>query len=125
MYLPVLKTAHTHARYKLGPYVALVLTDCQSAGVIQYRYVVVVLKPGDSQPCFAVTAESSEAIQPQPGTRGYFLGVFPGSGHLNMGLSEDWGDLEKFTAKALDIIAAHLNVSDAPVKLMDTFNRSN
>jgi hypothetical protein len=123
MYLPVLKTAHTHARYKLGPYVALVLTDCQSAGVIQYRYVVVVLKPGDSQPCFAVTAESSEAIQ--PGTRGYFLGVFPGSGHLNMGLSEDWGDLEKFTTKALDIIAAHLNVSDAPVKLMDTFNRSN
>jgi hypothetical protein len=123
MYLPVLKTAHTHARYKIGPYVALVLTDCQSAGVIQYIYVVVVLKPGDSQPCFAVAAESSGAIE--PGTPGYFLGVFPGSGHLNMGLSEDWGDLEKFTAKALDIIASHLHVTDAPVKLMDLLDRSN
>lgn len=123
MYLPVLKTARTHARYTIGPYVALVLTDCESAGVIQYRYVVVVFKPGESQPCFAVAAESSGAIQ--PGTPGYFLGVFPGSGHLNMGLSEDWGDLEKFTAKALEVIATHLHVTEAPSKLMEPFNRNN
>jgi hypothetical protein len=123
MYLPVLKAARTHARYKIGSYVALVLTNCESAGVIQYLYVVIVFKPGESQPCFAVAAESSEAIQ--PGTRGYFLGVFPGSGHLNMGLSEDWGDLEKFTVKALEIITTHLKVTETPLKLMEPFNRIN
>jgi hypothetical protein len=50
----------------------------------------------------------------------YTLGVFPCDGktqHANYGLSDDWADLEKFTAKALSLFQERFNVSETPTEV--------
>lgn len=118
MYLPMLTDARVVNRYKIGPYLAVVLTDCKSDGVITYQHVVMVYifetEPGGEsrpRPVMAVAAERSEILDDHDS---YFLGVFPGDGHLNMGHSSDWANLGKFTTRALEVIAGHLDLTDPP-----------
>jgi hypothetical protein len=116
MYLPTLKNARLASRYQIGNYIALIFTDCESAGLIQYTHVLYLLATGESQPCFAVASEMN-SMSLQQGAEGRFLGVFPGDGHLNMGLSPDWLDLDKFTAKALQVVADHFHITTPPIAL--------
>jgi hypothetical protein len=118
MYLPTIINAKPVSRYLIGNYLAVVLTDCESEGLISYQYAVIVYQmPADAAkgeqpvPMMAVAAEQSDALQDK---NSFFLGVFPGDGHMNMGSSPDWGDLTKFTNKALEVIGNHLNVSQPP-----------
>ena len=128
MYLPMLTNAHPVRRYLIGQqYLVIVLTDCESDGEIQYQYVVIVYQlPPDAnpdklpKPVMAVAAETDDMVS-EPDA--YFLGVFPGEGHLNLGLSADWGDLGKFTAKALEIVAEHLQIAQAPLPLPEDKGR--
>ena len=129
MYLPMITNARPVSRYLIGPYLAVVLTDCESDGMIEYQHVVIVyhIDPEAEQdespmPVMAVAAERSTALQDE---NSFFLGVFPGDGHLNMGSSTDWGDLGKFTNKALEIIGDHLKVSEAPFLLPEDRGQSN
>lgn len=124
MYLPMLTDARVVNRYKIGPYLAVVLTDCKSDGVIAYRHVVMVYafepEPGGESrpsPVLAVAAEESEMLEAEDAC---FLGIFPGDGHLNLGHSTDWVDLDKFTARALEIIASHLHLTDPPFLIQES-----
>lgn len=116
MYLPTLKNARPVYRYQFGSYIGVVVTDCESVGMIDYTHVLFVFEAGQQQPMFAVASEMSAVmLSHNPNSR--FLGVFDGHGHGNYGLSEDWLDLDKFTAKALEIAAAHFKVEEAPIRL--------
>jgi hypothetical protein len=53
----------------------------------------------------------------QLGGGSHFLGVFDEEGHKNLGSSDDWTELDKFTARALSITAEWLKVSEAPEEL--------
>ncbi|NDJ62620.1 MAG: hypothetical protein GYB67_15965 [Chloroflexi bacterium] len=122
MYLPALKSAQVAKRFRLGAHTAVVVTDCESDGMISYMHVLYVIPDGAAIPVFAVAAELSQLLLDQKGSQtggdeGAFLGVFPGNGHRNLGMSPDWLDLEKFTTEALKIAAQHLQVTDAPVPL--------
>jgi hypothetical protein len=126
MYLPMLTDARVVNRYKMGPYLAVVLTDCKSGGMIAYRHVVMVYtfepEPGGEsrpRPILAVAAEESEILEDH---NACFLGIFPGDGHLNLGHSTDWADLDKFTTKALEIIASHLHTTDPPFLIPESGN---
>ena len=121
MYLPMITNAHPVSRYLIGPYLAVVLTDCESDGMIEYQHAVIVYhiesdagQDEPTPPVMAVAAERSAALQDE---HSYFLGVFPGNGHLNMGSSTDWDDLTIFTNRALEIVGDHLNISEAPFLL--------
>lgn len=125
MYLPALTNARPVSRYMIGEYLAVVLTDCESKGSIEYKHVVLVYRMGaeyedgeNPLPVLAVAAEKSEGVAELLGEESteerYFLGVFPGDGHMNMGMSADWADLEKFTTKALDVIANHFKIDKPP-----------
>jgi hypothetical protein len=114
MYLPTLKSARTVKMFRLGSYLAVVMTDCESSGVIQYTHVVFAGKLTDQQPTFAVAAEVNR--RPFPGCS-HFLGVFPGSGHRNLGCADTWADLDAFTSKALAIIAEHFAIGEPPQEL--------
>ena len=59
--------------------------------------------------CFAVAAEKDSFPDPQEAPA-FFLGVFHGDRHDNLGLSVDWGDLDKFTHSALEIVGKELHV---------------
>ncbi|GAB4509065.1 MAG: hypothetical protein OHK0046_03350 [Anaerolineae bacterium] len=122
MYLPMVSEARNVSNYALGPYFVSVFTDCKSQGMIEYEHVVMVYRfDKDTKkpvPVMAVAAEIASALKQirldNDQGMGYFLGVFNGSGHLNLGMSADWGDLDKFKQRALAVIREHLKVKDEP-----------
>lgn len=118
MYLPNISDARRIATYTLGPYIAVMLDNCKSDGQIEYKYVMFVYLPdpqnavSHNQIVMAVAAEKSPAlITLDPDNPAYFLGVFPGDGHLNLGHSTDWGNLELFTKRSLEVIRENLNIA--------------
>ncbi|MEO8396946.1 MAG: hypothetical protein ABI700_28380 [Chloroflexota bacterium] len=116
MYLPSLRNARPAYRYRIGNYVAVIMTDCESIGAIEYTHVLFLLDPNLPNPIFAVAAE----VNTMPFTEGptrLFLGVFPGSRHENHGLSADWVDLDKFSGRALQIVAERFEIAETPVLL--------
>lgn len=116
MYMPALKNARPVYRYQIGDYIALIVTDCESIGMIQYTHVLFLLAPGQTQPIFAVAAEMN-SMSIANGETQLFLGVFTGSIHENHGMSADWVDLDKFSAKALQIVAERFDIKEPPVLL--------
>ncbi|MBC7870461.1 MAG: hypothetical protein H7Y09_06445 [Chitinophagaceae bacterium] len=122
MYLPVISDARLAAQYFVLPYYAAVYTDCKSEGSVQYTHVVMVMtlspvseaEPPNTKFMMAVAAEVNQYAQVVPGSGSHFLGVFTG-GHMNLGASDDWADLGKFTVKALEIIVDKLKTQPPKV----------
>ena len=116
MYLPTITKATNVSNYALGSYLVAVLTDCESQGLIEYKHVLMVYVVGEDkklQPVMAVAAEVGTMLkQIQPNS--YFFGVFDGNGHGNYGMSEEWGDLDKFKKRGLEVIAEKLGVKQPP-----------
>lgn len=125
MYMPAIKKARIVGAYRIGAYLAMLYTDCQSVGLIGYKYVMLVFDPtaskekGNSPVVLAVASERNHMMDNMPDApkNAYFLGVFPGGGHMNLGMSEEWGLLEPFTQRALKVVAEHLHVLEAPILL--------
>lgn len=107
-YFPMIASAEPRRRYRFGVYEAVLLGDIRSAQTVQYHYVLIVFRGREQMPCLAVASEYSDpGSQAEP-----FLGVFPGEGHLNLGMSGDWLDPEKFAAKAVAVALGHLGLPD-------------
>jgi hypothetical protein len=127
MYMPTLRDARPVARYVIGPYIAVVLTDCESVGMIDYKHVLMVYLPEPQshtkpQVVLAVAAELSSYLienDPEHDQPAYFMGVFPGDGHHNLGASPDWSDLKKFTTQALKVACKHLHIQRKPIRVSD------
>jgi hypothetical protein len=131
MYMPTVTDARRVESYVIGPYIGVVLTDCRSVGAIEYKHLLIVYLPdpmADDSPqvVMAVAAELAAGLREmQDGDQplSYFLGVFPGSGHLNLGASPDWGELSTFTGRALEVVREHLKVDRLPVRIPDDAGR--
>ena len=118
MYLPAISTARPVQGYLLGPYTAVLYTECKGTGkMIDYRHVLLVFREGTSSPFFAVAAETNPFMRGSE--HGYFLGVFPGSGHHNLGFSAEWSDVEKFAAEAVRVAMRYLSVNALPLRIPD------
>ena len=105
-YRPLFVHAKLIWRYRGGSYEAALFGEIVSAGRMQYLYVLEVAK--SDFPCLSVASEIS-ALDPA-GKGPYFLGVFSGKGHDNYGTSDDWGDIDLFEARALEIVRQYLEV---------------
>jgi hypothetical protein len=118
VYWPTLSDARLANSYQIGPYMGMLFTDCKSVGGIQYTHVLMVFKPNPLTgklppkpvPSLAVAAEVNSRAEIGGGS--HFLGVFPGDGHMNLGGSDEWANLEKFAHRALEFAAEHLNVNE-------------
>jgi|1185.fasta_scaffold627588_2 hypothetical protein len=123
MYAPVIQSATAKKRYKCGPYEAVLLDQIVAEGSIGYEFIIVVFKEGATDPFLFVTSERNDPdagaelfremeIEPEmdPVDKGksHFLCLFDEQGHFNLGDSDDWGDVEKFEAVALKILADRL-----------------
>lgn len=127
VYIPVVKSFVPAKAFETNLYKVMVYKDCESFdGEYQYRYILFVYRRGgDGTPCFAVSSSTNSFVEKlkEAGHAlggSYTLGVFPCDGkmqHLNLGLSDEWADLEKFTVKALSIFQEHLAVSEAPIEV--------
>ena len=127
-YWPQPKGGTNRKRFRFGEYVAAIRSDFdpiedEDYG-IEYLYVMPVFKLPEQQLCLCVASEMSIEVRglwnryPEldPGREQAFLGVFSGEGHSNLGSSSDWTDLDKFTAKALDMAREQLNVREQAIE---------
>lgn len=123
-YWPGVKGGEPRKRFRFGSYAAVVLSDFEPSDddEIKYLYVMAVFELPEGKLCLCVASEQSQELlalwerHPEfnPGGNAHVLGLFDGGGHSNLGTSSDWADLEKFTAKALDVARSHLK-DDSPV----------
>jgi len=107
-YAPSITNANTLQVFAAGDYMALLLGNIASDTPVEYLYVLSVFRAQGQELCFCVAAEKNSV--PMEGAGSHFLGVFPGKCHENLGLSNDWADREKFTARALSIAKERLGI---------------
>jgi hypothetical protein len=107
-YMPRVVSAQPIREYALGNYRAILFGDIESAGIVQYRYILAVFD-AEGQPCFFVASEVNQSREALGGGS-HFLGVFPGCGHENLGDSDAWADLETFACRAVEIVKERLAI---------------
>ena len=105
-YRPRIVQAEFLRRYHASSYDATLFGDIVSVGHVKYLYVLEVAKA--KFPCLYVASEIN--VLGTPGKGPYFLGVFTGERHDNYGLSDEWGDIDLFEARALEIVRQRLGV---------------
>jgi hypothetical protein len=110
---PLIKSATIRRSYKLGPHRAALLGRVESTSLTDYLYVLAVFWEQATEPCLIVTSEVNAQCW-NIGGGSHFLGVSYADVHRNLGASDDWADVEKFTSKALSIAATELGVKETP-----------
>ncbi|MGF1581556.1 MAG: hypothetical protein ACFCD0_19690 [Gemmataceae bacterium] len=105
-YAPVISAAQTKRTYDIDGHEAVLLGDIAAPGMVQYEYIMVIYDL-EKQPCLFVGSEINEE-QVTCGGGSHFLGIFPGDGHLNLGSSNEWGDMERFAEKAVELAREHM-----------------
>ena len=113
----LLKGSQIKRQYQIGRYRAALMGRVDSAGLNDYLYVLAVFGENTAEPCLVVTSEVNAQCW-NIGGGSHFLCVSSGEVHSNMGASDDWADLDKFTSKALSIAAAELRVPDTPREVL-------
>src|SRR5512136_2237169 len=102
-----------------GPCSCVLVTDCKNSSRVQYAHVMYVYEGGDfltGRPCLAVASEVNRMASAGSG-RSHFLGLFPGEGHVNLGAADEWAEMEKFAAKALEVIAEQFSLPKPPEQM--------
>ncbi len=107
-YFPVWREAHLVKRYDADSYEVILLTDVKCVGIIRCTHLLVALNKSEKVPIYVIAAEVNNLGDPVNGS--HFLGCYPGSGHLNLGCSNNWGDLSCFEKKALELMSEELGV---------------
>jgi hypothetical protein len=113
---PAIQGGRPGRRFCFGDYSAIVLTDVEFQGTIEYLYVMPVFKMPENRFCLCVTSETNR-LYGQGEQRSHFLGLFDGQRHRNYGASDDWSDIEKFTVRALELARDYLKVPDVAVEV--------
>jgi hypothetical protein len=118
-YTPVILSSETRREFAIGDCRAALLANIQAVGGVEYTYILVV-RDRSGEPRLFVTSEVnalsgefnalSELMAEVTGGGSHFLGVFPGEGHENLGMSDDWADIDRFTERAVAIAKDRLGV---------------
>jgi hypothetical protein len=122
-YWPAFKGGEVDRRFKFADYRAMLLTGMRSLGSVEYLYILLVFKVPEGKLCLCVTSEKNgnyrrKVLGDQPFDFGasHFLCLFPGQGHVNLGSSNEWAQVEPFTARALEEARKHLKVTEQAVE---------
>lgn len=107
---PKLTNAERIAAFHLpNGYAATLLSNIQSAGIIEYHYVMVIFSP-DEQICLFTASEWSN-LDPSCKDNPVF-GVFFDDGHANLGNSPDWTDCPLFVLKSVAHLRERFGMND-------------
>jgi hypothetical protein len=111
MHKPAITTAIPKRRYQIGHYTGVVLGDIESADNNQYLYIFAAIAEGNTDPDLYVIAEKNGKqadLRLESDTLSEVLDSSP-----------DWKDLDRFAAKAIELSASLLGLSDQqPQRLM-------
>ncbi len=111
MYAPMVESMEKVGSVPIGDHhVAVLFDNIVSAGSVQYAFILAVYAAETQKAVYFVASEVN-AMASVFGGGSHFLGVFDGGRHLNMGASDEWANLEKFYARALQIATDHVNAA--------------
>ncbi len=115
---PKIRTAIPKQRYRLSDYQAVVLGEIESGDERRYQYILALVREGEAQPEFYVTAEKNPRKVAQE--QGAFkLRVITEGMNEEVGSSDNWGDAEAFAQEALTLAAGALGLGgEVPQRLM-------
>lgn len=109
-YFPPVRDARVVRRYDGGTHEVLLLTDVKCGGIIRCTHLLVALRKGEKEPSYVIAAEVNNLRSPGDDSGSHFLGCYPGSGHINHGCSNEWGDLDRFDEKAREVMSEALGI---------------
>jgi hypothetical protein len=111
MQAPKIQTAIPQRRYRLGEYSAVVLGEIESNDPVRYQFILALVRAGETQPGFFVTAEKNPRARAHEGS--HRLRVI--SEHLSeeMGSSDRFGDVDGFATAALALATKVLGLGEA------------
>ena len=110
-YMPAVESMNRVGGAPLGEkHTALLFDNIKSAGSVQYAFLLAVFDNEKQEPVYFVASEVN-TMAAAFGGGSHYLGVFDGSGHANLGSSDDWGDPRKFFPEAIRLAAERLGVS--------------
>ncbi len=110
MPLPIIGDATCVRTHDLGSHVAGLLTDIESVGLVEYLYVMPVVRKSDQATTMVFTSEANRMAFLGGGS--HFLCAFRGGNHVNYGCSDAWANIERFEAAALEKIRASIGQDD-------------
>jgi hypothetical protein len=115
MQAPHITTAIPKRRYQLGHHGVVVLGDIESPDEQRYRYVLALVREGDSQPSCYVTCVQNRRADSADGA--YRLRLICPDRSMDFGSSDDWRDVDLFAAEGLRIVAEALGLGEGqPVR---------
>jgi hypothetical protein len=112
---PKITTAIPQRRYRLGGYSAVVLGEIESPDAARYRYILALVREGESKPSFYVTSEKNPRAKAAAGS--HCLRVISSALREELESSDRFADLEGFSAAALEVAAQTLGISATPERL--------
>lgn len=68
MPFPVIQTAIPKRRYQVGPYQAVLLGEIESPDPVRYRFILALVRQGETKPGVFVTAEKNPRLQAAAGS---------------------------------------------------------
>jgi hypothetical protein len=108
--MPLVESMNRVGGAPLGEkHTVLLFDNIKSAGAVQYAFLLAVFDNETQQPVYFVASEINQ-MAATLGGGSHCLGIFDGSGHANLGFSDEWGDPHKFFPEALRIAAEHFGV---------------
>ncbi len=114
MQAPKIVTAIPKRRYRLGEFTAIILADIESSDDVQYRYIMAVVRDGESQPGLYLTL--GKKARNEARDLGYDLCLIMQDGSQTIGSSDACKDIEGFAAEALQLVKTILNLEDEEIR---------
>ena len=109
-YMPTVESMDRLDGGPLGDaHAGILFGNIKAIGEIEYAYLFVVYDLATRQPVLIVSSEKN-TMQKRFGGGSHFLGLFDGTGHANLGDSNDWAVQEKFFQKALQVVDKQMNI---------------
>jgi hypothetical protein len=109
-YFPEVRDARLVKQYDGATHKVLLLTDVKCSGIIRCTHLLVAFQKGEKEPSYVVAAEASNLRSPGDDSGPHFLCCYPGSGHINHGCSNEWGNLDCFDRKARELMSKALGI---------------
>lgn len=110
MQAPKIITAIPKHRYRLGEFSAVVLADIDSTDDVQYRYIMAVVRDGESQPGLYLTLERGARSEAKD--LNYDMRIIMQDGSQTIGSSDVREDIKSFAEQALRFVKTVLNLED-------------
>ena len=107
---PKIQTAIPQRRYQFGEYTGVVLGDIESGDNVKYQYILALVREGEAQPSFYVTAEKNPRRRAQEGS--HRLRVITQGLDEEIACSDAWTDLDAFCGEAFAVAAKVLGLTD-------------